>query len=268
MNKIFDVIKTFEPFEESQDSIWTHPKFENFVLKSYIDPSIPGGGQDEDEINGIVNKIDKYFDGKEKTLIDIGCGAGLHCVKFDRKGFDVTGVDISQKAIDYAKSKNKENNTNIEYICDDIFNVDFEGEFDISTLLYKTYATFSNEDRSKFLGKVREMLRVDGILIFDIPLVSEFNQYNEINLWAEMPANNIILEERFINLISVKKYPGNLLLNNTIYLTDNENIYSFNDWLQFFTKKEIAVELERNNFRITDFLYEDETHLTIVAKPV
>lgn len=35
----------------------------------------------------------------------------------------------------------------------------------------------------------------------------------------------------------LKKYPNNILLNQTIYMTEKNEVFSFNDWLQFFYSK-------------------------------
>lgn len=44
--------------------------------------------------------------GKGKRLLDIGCGTGHWSAYFARKGFDVTGVDISEQMIEVARGKN------------------------------------------------------------------------------------------------------------------------------------------------------------------
>jgi len=43
--------------------------------------------------------------GKGKALLDVGCGTGHWSAYFARKGFDVTGVDISEQMIEVARAK-------------------------------------------------------------------------------------------------------------------------------------------------------------------
>jgi SAM-dependent methyltransferase len=64
------------------------------------------------------------------NILEIGCGSG-HDVKFlSKKGFNVTGIDISEKAINIAKINN-ENCKNIKFIIGDIQNNLPDEKYDI-----------------------------------------------------------------------------------------------------------------------------------------
>lgn len=267
MNKLFEILKnnsSCEPFEPGKDNIWTSEKFSDFVLSSYLNPNIPGGGKDSDQIEEYVTLINSYTS-KGKNLLDIGCGAGLYCEKLYNTGLNVTGIDISEKAISHAKKQATSKNLNINYICDDVFTVSFEEKFDIIIILYKTFATFSKAERDKLLLRLYNLLAEDGILILDVPPVNEFTEYNEINLWAPLDKGNIIIDDACLNLISNKKYPENILLNTTIYITSENEVFHFNDWLKFFTKDEIKNELLENHFNVKKILNTKDNSLAIVC---
>ncbi|NWG11350.1 class I SAM-dependent methyltransferase [Candidatus Bathyarchaeota archaeon] len=61
----------------------------------------------------LVNLVEKGVIKKGKAL-DICCGAGTNTVYLAKKGFEVTGIDISSKAIEYATEKAKQANVNID----------------------------------------------------------------------------------------------------------------------------------------------------------
>jgi 2-polyprenyl-3-methyl-5-hydroxy-6-metoxy-1,4-benzoquinol methylase len=52
----------------------------------------------------LVEFVEKGLIKKGKAL-DICCGAGTNTVYLAKQGFEVTGIDISQTAIKYAKKK-------------------------------------------------------------------------------------------------------------------------------------------------------------------
>ena len=70
----------------------------------------------------------KKIKNKKSKLLDIGCGNGRDSYYFNRKGFIVTGIDISQKAIQ-KNSKNKIKNLSFKKF--DIGKDKIKGKFDI-----------------------------------------------------------------------------------------------------------------------------------------
>jgi 2-polyprenyl-6-hydroxyphenyl methylase/3-demethylubiquinone-9 3-methyltransferase len=62
-------------------------------------------------------------DGRERApfeglrLLDIGCGGGLLCEPMRRLGFEVTGVDASERNIGVAKLHAANQDLDIEYLC-------------------------------------------------------------------------------------------------------------------------------------------------------
>lgn len=267
MNSLFKILKennSLEAFKPGKDNMWTSEKFSNFVFNSFINPEIPGGGKNNEQIEEYVELIQKHSTSNTNVL-DIGCGVGFYSEKLSDLGYNVTGVDISPKLIAYAKEQTLKNNSKIKYICDDIFNVSFDKKFDVIIILYKTYATFSEQDRNKLLSKIYSLLSEDGILILDVPPEDEFKQFNEINLWMYVDEGNILMDEACLNLISNKKYPESVLLSNTIYITEENEIYQFNDWLKFFTEDEIKKELTKAKFNVKNITSTKDNSLAIIC---
>ncbi len=52
--------------------------------------------------------------------IDIGCGEGFYSIYLASKGFDVTGIDLSEKAIKYAKTNAANRGVNVHFLSMDI----------------------------------------------------------------------------------------------------------------------------------------------------
>jgi len=56
-----------------------------------------------EKLHHLVRLVD--FDGyRGRTVLDVGCGAGIDLARFARAGADVTGVDVSSSAIDLARA--------------------------------------------------------------------------------------------------------------------------------------------------------------------
>ena len=57
-----------------------------------------------------------------KTL-DIGCGEGFYSIYLAKRGFEVVGIDLSEKAIEYAKKNANENGVNVKFIAMNVKNL-------------------------------------------------------------------------------------------------------------------------------------------------
>ena len=57
------------------------------------------------------------------TVLDVGCGAGNNAIYLASRGFDVTGVDVSAKAISIAKQKASEAEVDVTFITLDALKI-------------------------------------------------------------------------------------------------------------------------------------------------
>jgi cyclopropane fatty-acyl-phospholipid synthase-like methyltransferase len=57
-------------------------------------------------------------------VIDIGCGEGFYSIYLASKGFEVTGVDVSEKAIGYAEENAAKQGLKIRFMVMDVLDLD------------------------------------------------------------------------------------------------------------------------------------------------
>ncbi|AGB41415.1 methylase involved in ubiquinone/menaquinone biosynthesis [Halobacteroides halobius DSM 5150] len=112
--------------------------------------------------------FDKYFE-KEKSILDIGCGAGRTTFNLYEMGYtNIVGLDLTFEMIEEARKINKKDETNIDFVVGDATNLKFDDCF-------FDYALFSfngimqipkKENRIKALKEIRRVLKENGIFIF------------------------------------------------------------------------------------------------------
>jgi len=65
----------------------------------------------------VVDALPAMKQRKVKRVLDLGCGAGRHCILFANSGFDVIGIDASKNALRMAKEwVQKENLENVSFV--------------------------------------------------------------------------------------------------------------------------------------------------------
>jgi len=106
-----------------------------------------------------VEKITKMFEREEigKTVpygkaLDIGCGSGVWGINLAKRGWDVTGVDIVDKALHRAHERIKKENVNVQLVKDDVTELHKIGEGFKLVLDTGTFHGLSSPQR-KAMGK-------------------------------------------------------------------------------------------------------------------
>lgn len=107
--------------------------------------------------------------GKEKIL-DLACGYGRHSLEFARRGYSVTGVDITPVYIEDARKTAQEEHLNAEFICEDIRNVHFFEEFDVVLNMGDGAIGYleNEEENNKIFDVITRACKSGGMSFMDI----------------------------------------------------------------------------------------------------
>ncbi len=92
--------------------------------------------------------------------VDLGCGAGSYAVWLAAQGFDVTGVDISPRAVELAARRAAESGVSCRFVAADLLGEvkDLAGAFDFAYDWEALHHIFP-EDRPRYVANVHRMLR-------------------------------------------------------------------------------------------------------------
>ncbi|HLT24465.1 MAG TPA: class I SAM-dependent methyltransferase [Ignavibacteria bacterium] len=107
---------------------------------------------DEDARN-LVNLIQRTLPlKKDDRVLDIACGAGRHSLELARRGYKVTGFDLSSYLINEARklcSKAPEKDLHVDFLINDMRNFNFNEKFDLAVNLFTSFGYFE-EDKENF----------------------------------------------------------------------------------------------------------------------
>ena len=118
-----------------------------------------------------VDFIEKMLElrGDEKIL-DLACGYGRHSLEFARRGYAVTGVDITKVYIEDARKCAKQENLNANFICEDIRNVSFCEQYDVVLNMADGAIGYleNDEENAKVFDVIAKALKPGGKSFMDI----------------------------------------------------------------------------------------------------
>ncbi len=150
--------------------------------------------------NTSLNKIelDLLGDLEGKSILHLQCHFGQDSISLARMGAKVTGVDLSDKAIENAKRIARETKANVSFICCDIYDLPMhlDKQFDI---VFTSYGTITwLPDLNKWANLISIFLKPNGRFIFAEfhPVVWMFDDhfekigYNYFNTGAIIETEN------------------------------------------------------------------------------
>ena len=123
-------------------------------------------------VQGTVGECDfiEQEIGRDKSIkiIDIGCGTGRHAIELTKRGYNVTGVDLSEDQIKRAREKAQEAGVTIDFQIQDARNLPFDDEFDLAIMLCEGGFSLMETDEMNFeiLKNATKALKDNGKLIF------------------------------------------------------------------------------------------------------
>lgn len=106
-------------------------------------------------------------------LLDIPCGFGRHAIEFAKRGFNVTGIDISQTFVAGLTEKIKSNNLNIKVIQADILTMQLNQKFSGAICMGNSFGYFNFDKMKVFVEKVSSSLERGARFIINSGMIAE-----------------------------------------------------------------------------------------------
>lgn len=141
---------------------WYESLFENYAEK-YEKECFTQGTQGECDFLETELKGNKSL-----RILDVGCGTGRHAIEMTKRGYNVTGIDLSDCQLQKARENAKRENLEIDFQKQDARNLNFYNEFDVAVMLCEGGFPLMETDEMNFeiLANVSDSLKEHSKFIF------------------------------------------------------------------------------------------------------
>ncbi|MEX0686067.1 MAG: class I SAM-dependent methyltransferase [Balneolales bacterium] len=178
--------------------------------------------------------LDKY-----PNILDLGCGRGRHSIDMGKRGYSVTGIDLSEEAISTAREKSfSEELRNVSFVVGDMREPYFD-TFDAVVNLFTSFGYFnSDEENSQVIKNVSNMLRHEGKFVLDY-------------LNTEKAVKGLVSEEegRMGKLdYTINRFVDNETLVKTINIRQNGKIHEFTERVKMYRRDWFERVLNESGF--------------------
>lgn len=129
---------------------------------------------------------------KSKRILDVGCGTGRHAIELSKRGYNVTGIDLSDDQLNYAGEKAKAAGANPIFIKADARNFYFDQKFDLVIMICEGAFSLMETDEMNYqiLKCITESLTENGKLIFTC-LNALFPLYHDVKEFLSEGTMNV-----------------------------------------------------------------------------
>ncbi len=217
---------------------WYEELFTNYA-KTYDTESFTAGTLGE------VDFLEKEFGfDKSKTILDIGCGTGRHAIELARRGYTVTGVDLSASQLERARQKAAEAGVSLNLIQLNACSLPFKNEFDFAITLCEGGFSLQETDalNYKILEGAARALRSPGKLIFTT-LNALFPLYHNVKDFLSEAPSGVTTDKCSFDLMTFRD-------RSTVTVTDDDgNRKELDTDERFYAPSEIAWYLSTLGFK-------------------
>ncbi|UNC91923.1 class I SAM-dependent methyltransferase [Candidatus Contubernalis alkaliaceticus] len=226
-------------YRRSEDFIWTDEHISKGMLAAHLDFTSDAASRNIRTIDRTVEWISQKIPHGGRVL-DLGCGPGLYASRLGKKGYDVTGIDISKRSVAYAREKALEENIRIDYRWADYLRDDIGTGYDGVLCIYCDFGALLPAELEILLHKVRDALKREGTFIFDVFKPEICLELKEKKTWQSSPGRGFWSGKPHILLEEVRHFPDQKAWGTrNVVMEEGKEAREFIIWDHYFTEAEI-----------------------------
>jgi SAM-dependent methyltransferase len=189
---------------------------------------------------------------KGATILDVGCGLGLHAVELSTRGYLVVGLDLSLPMITRAAEEAQYRGLKINFLHADIRKIEFEGAFDGVICMGTTFGFFDDESNRDVLKRLYGALRPGGRLILDV-VNRDFVIRSQPNLVWFQGDGCVCMEESEFNYFTSRLHVKRTMMHEDGRQSDTE--YS----IRLYPLHELGSIMRKTGFRVIEVSGQEST---------
>lgn len=221
--------------------------------------------QDRDykEARTFMNNLTRYLDLSEgASILDLACGKGRHAVYLNTLGYNVTGIDLSENSIDFARQFEN------DMLHFDVHNmsVPYHRQFDAVFNLFTSFGYFDNDkDNLNTIKAIKANLNGNGTGVIDFMNVN----YVIDNLVPEdiktVKGIDFYQKRSFTNGYIVKEISFRHQ-DKDYYFTERVKALKITDFESYFKQSGVALKTVFGDYKLNVFDLKKSERLILLFK--
>lgn len=244
-----------EPFQfYTASDLWTDEHTSKQMLSFHLNEAIDVSSRNAEFINRSVKWIATEFNiDKETKIADFGCGPGLYAERLARHGANVTGIDFSERSIEYAKDVAVREQLNISYVHQNYLEFETEDQFDLVMMIMCDFCALSPTQRNGLLRKFHKILKPGRSVLIDVYSLSAFEQKKEVSTYEINQLSGFWSPNKYYGFLNTFKYDEEKVVLDKYTIIEPERTRQVYNWLQHFAPQDLEREFKEAGFSVKEF---------------
>ena len=255
---LFDTLENIasrpEPFSSyTAETLWNDDHISKQMLRFHLDQNTDLASRKIAFIDESVAWMAKRFHiGPGARIADFGCGPGLYASRLARLGARVTGVDFSNRSINYARRMATEEGLEIDYVRSNYLDYDTDERFDLIAMIYCDFCPLSPAQRRMLLGRVRMLLADGGAFFLDVCSLAAFEKRTESAEWGYRLMDGFWSPGPYYGFRNTFRYDPERVTLDKYTIIEPNSTFTVCNWLQYYDLDAVRREFGGNGFRVED----------------
>ncbi|UZO79508.1 class I SAM-dependent methyltransferase [Aquimarina sp. ERC-38] len=192
------------------------------------------------EAQNFMNNLTSYLKlVKDDQVLDLACGRGRHSLYLGTLGYNVTGIDLSERNIDYAQ---KFASDNVQFKVHDM-RFPYPNRFKAVFNLFTSFGYFENEaDNEQTIASIKKNIADGGRGVIDF-------------MNTEYVIKNLVRKEiKVVDHIKfhIKRYIQDDYIIKEIKFTDGDQSYFYTEKVKIITLEKFKTYFKNCNIELID----------------
>jgi len=255
LEKINERPKVFEFYTASD--LWTDDHTSKQMISFHLNKHIDVASRHEAFIERSIEWITSHFKiGAGMNIADFGCGPGLYAARLAKLQANVTGIDFSNRSIQYAQEFANKEGLSINYVTENYLDYETDDRFDLILMIMCDFCALNPTQRKKMLVKFQTFLEPGGSVLLDVYSLNAFDRREEIAKYEADLLNGFWSPNKYYGFLNTFKYETEKVVLDKYEVIEADRTRTIYNWLQYFSPTTLKREFAGCGFAV-DALYSD-----------
>ena len=224
--------------------------------------------RDEKEAAAFIDKLIDYLKPKPGSyMLDVACGKGRHSIQLASKGFDVTGIELSEDSIDEALQSESET---LHFYRHDMRLPFWINYFDYAFNFFTSFGYFkTRREHDNAIRTIAQAIKKDGFFVMDFLNVHYAEDHLIHQSEKEIDGINFIITKWYDETHFYKKIVvEDECLREPMTYTEKVAKFSLGDFTEMFAYQGLQIQEVFGDYNFGNYDVKKSPRMLMIAKKV